>query len=114
MQTGIAVVFELGLQTVNYHSLVNVNRGHTLAEFIDAVLRTKARRFDICAHVILDLPWDNMTDAIENAKCCLRLGSIRLTSSLYIVKVRQWPKAIKGQNSAGFNGRVYSQGLLHF
>ena len=32
---------ELGLQTVNYHTLISINRGHTLAEFIDAVLRIK-------------------------------------------------------------------------
>ncbi len=40
------ITVELGLQTVNYHSLKKINRGHTLAEFIDAVLR--------CQNIILE------------------------------------------------------------
>ena len=78
---------ELGLQTVNYHTLEKVNRGHTLAEFIDAVQRIKARGFDICTHIILNLPWDDMTDVIENAKILSALGIhyVKL-HSLYVVK----------------------------
>ena len=37
-RTGIEVSIELGLQTVNYHTLSAMNRGHGLAEFINAVL----------------------------------------------------------------------------
>ncbi|GAV22995.1 TIGR01212 family radical SAM protein [Carboxydothermus pertinax] len=37
----IEVDVELGLQTVNYKNLIAINRGHTLAEFIDAALRIK-------------------------------------------------------------------------
>ena len=37
--TGIQITIELGLQTVNYHTLKRISRGHTLAEYIDAVLR---------------------------------------------------------------------------
>lgn len=83
----ISVTFEIGLQTVNYHSLAKVNRGHSLAEFIDCVLRVKSFGFDVCSHVILDLPWDNMLDVIENAKInsALRVSQVKL-HSLYIVK----------------------------
>ncbi len=78
---------ELGLQTVNYHSLIKVNRGHTLAEFIDAVLRAKKYRIETCAHIILNLPWDDDTDTIENAKVLSALGveQVKL-HALYIVK----------------------------
>ena len=55
-ETGIAVTIELGLQTVNYHSLAKVRRGHGLAEYIDAVQRIRQYPFDICTHVILNLP----------------------------------------------------------
>ena len=84
---GIDIIIELGLQTVNYHSLVKVNRGHTLAEFIDAVLRIKARNLRICTHIILNLPWDDMLDTIENAKILSSLGidEVKL-HSLYIVE----------------------------
>lgn len=85
--TGLEVTFELGLQTVNYHTLDRLNRGHTLAEFIDSVLRVRNAGFGVCAHLILDLPWDNMADAVENAKVLSALGvqQVKL-HSLYIVK----------------------------
>ena len=38
-EKNVEISIELGLQTVNYHSLLKINRGHTLAEFIDAMLR---------------------------------------------------------------------------
>lgn len=84
---GMDINIELGLQTVNYHTLLKVNRGHTLAEFIDAVLRIKARGFEICTHLILNFPWDNMADVIENAKLLSALGVHYVKMhSLYIVK----------------------------
>lgn len=78
---------ELGLQTVNYHTLARVNRGHSLAEFIDAVLRVKRRGFEACAHLILNLPWDDRTDAVENAKIlsALSVEYVKL-HSLYVVR----------------------------
>ena len=81
------VCIELGLQTVNYHSLKKVNRGHGLAEYLDAVLRIKKYEFDICTHLILNLPWDNMDDVIENAKLMsvLDMKYVKL-HALYILK----------------------------
>lgn len=38
-RTGVEITIELGLQTANYHTLLKINRGHTLAEYIDAVLQ---------------------------------------------------------------------------
>ncbi len=78
---------ELGLQTVNYHTLARVNRGHTLAEFIDAVLRIKKHGFEICTHLILNLPWDDREDVVENAKVLSALGIeyVKL-HSLYVVQ----------------------------
>lgn len=85
-KTKINVSIELGLQTVNYHTLKKINRGHGLAEFIDAVLRIKKYNFEICAHVILNLPYDNMDDVIETAKILsvLKLEQVKL-HSLYIM-----------------------------
>lgn len=82
----IEITIELGLQTVNYHSLEKINRGHTLGEFVDASIRLK--RYDIrsCVHLILNLPWDEEIDVIENAKLVSALGvdEIKL-HALYIV-----------------------------
>lgn len=83
----LEITIELGLQTVNYHSLEKINRGHSLAEFIDAVLRIKRFGLRICTHLILNLPWDNMIDVVENAKIlsALDVDEIKL-HSLYIVE----------------------------
>jgi len=83
----VNISIELGLQTVNYHTLQKINRGHTLAEFVDSVWRIKEKGLEVCTHLILDLPWDNMTDIIENAKVlsALKVEQVKL-HSLYIVK----------------------------
>ena len=83
----VDISIELGLQTVNYHSLQKINRGHTLAEFIDATLRIKHHHMDVCAHLILNLPWDDMDDVVENAKVLSALGVDQVkVHALYIVK----------------------------
>lgn len=86
-ESGINISIELGLQTVNYHTLIDINRGHTLAEFIDAAIRIKKFGFEICTHVILNLPGDDMTDVVETAKILSVLGidQVKL-HSLYIME----------------------------
>lgn len=85
--TGTNITIELGLQTVNYKSLIKINRGHTLAEFLDSVNMIKKYDFKICAHVILNLPLDDMTDVIETAKIisAMKIEFVKL-HSLFIVK----------------------------
>jgi hypothetical protein len=87
LEFNLEIEIELGLQTVNYHTLIKVNRGHTLAEYIDAVLQIKKRGFALVTHLILNLPYDNETDVVENAKILSAIGSdyVKL-HSLYIVK----------------------------
>src|SRR5690606_32890734 len=82
----VNITIELGLQTVNYHTLISINRGHTLSEFIDAVLRIKRYDFEICAHVILNLPGDTIIDSIETAKILsvLKVNQVKI-HSLYIM-----------------------------
>lgn len=84
---GIYITIELGLQTSNYHTLMKMNRGHTLAEFIDAVLAIHSCGFEICTHVILNLPGDGPTDTIETAKLlsALRVQTVK-AHSLYLAK----------------------------
>lgn len=77
---------ELGLQTVNYHTLRDMQRGHSLAHFIDAVLRIQQAGFATCAHVILNLPGDTDEDARETARILSALGvTFVKLHSLYIV-----------------------------
>lgn len=91
---------ELGLQTVNYHTLNKLNRGHTLAEFIDAILLAKKYQIDIGVHLILNLPGDNMLDVKENAK---------ILSALAVDNVKLHALYIRENTELG---RQYKKGLL--
>lgn len=81
------IVIELGLQTVNYHTLKFLNRGHLLAEFIDAVLRIQRFGLETCAHCIIDLPMDLLDDIIEGARVisALKVDQVKC-HSMYILK----------------------------
>lgn len=83
----IDICVELGLQSVNYHTLDSINRGHGLAAFIDAVQRIKAHQLLCCAHLILNLPGDTDRDAIEAAQIlsALQLDQVKL-HALFIPK----------------------------
>lgn len=84
---GRSISIELGLQTANWHTLARINRGHSLAEFIDAVIRIKKAGFTTCAHLIPNLPWDTDEDAFETARIISALGvdQVKL-HALYIEK----------------------------
>lgn len=86
-QFGVDIDIELGLQTTNELTLQRLNRGHTLADFTDAALRVKQRGFTLCAHLILDLPWDSLEDVVHTARLVSDLGvdQVKL-HSLYVVK----------------------------
>lgn len=87
LEFGIAITIELGLQTVNYHTLASMNRGHGLAEFINAVLMIAPYSFTVGIHMILNLPGDTMEDAREGARflSALPIHIVKL-HSLYIPK----------------------------
>lgn len=89
-QYKIEIHFELGLQTVNYHTLRKIHRGHGLGEFIQAVLQIQKYGFTICTHMILNLPGDTIEDAIEGAKflSALEIDVVKL-HSLYLPKNSQ-------------------------
>lgn len=86
-QYHIDICVELGLQTVNYHTLKKINRGHGLAEYIDAIMRIKKFNLQNCTHVIMNLPWDEEGDLIETARVlsALCVDQVKL-HALYIVK----------------------------
>ncbi len=83
----VDVSLELGLQTVNYHTLRKVNRGHGLAEYIDAMQRINKYGLYSCTHLILNLPDENIYDVMESAKIVSALHTTEVKlHALYIVK----------------------------
>ncbi len=84
---GVDILIELGLQTVNYKTLQRINRGHTVAEYIDALQMMRPYSFRNCTHVILGLPGDTMEDTIETAKIISALPTHEVKlHALYIIK----------------------------
>lgn len=83
----VNITVELGLQSINHKTLININRGHTLAEFIEATNLIKSYGFDVVTHMILNLPYDDETDIIEGAKIVssLKVDGVKL-HSLYLIK----------------------------
>ena len=112
---GIDVYVELGLQSVNYHTLQKVNRGHTMAEFIDAVLRIKRYGFEVCAHMILNLPWDTMDDVIEGAKTlsALQVDQVKL-HALYLVKNTKMARDYKAGEFTLISAEEYARRVVEF
>ena len=95
-EKGVDIVIELGLQSVNHHTLRWLNRRHGLAEFIDAVLRIKRAGLEVCVHMINDLPADDIYDVIEAAKVLSALGTDQVKChSLYILENTVLGKAYK-------------------
>ncbi len=90
------ILIEYGLQSVNRNTLTDLNRGHTLADFIDAVLRTKKMGLDTLAHLILDLPQDSLEDVVEAAQIlsALKVNGVKL-HSLYVVKGTELDRRIQ-------------------
>lgn len=79
---------EYGLQTANINTLRNINRAHGVADFVDAILRTKKRpNIKVCAHMIVGLPGDTFEDYIETVKlfASLPIDGVKI-HPLHIVK----------------------------
>ena len=78
---------EYGLQSAKDETLKRIRRGHSVADFIDAVKRTRARKIPVCAHVILGLPAENMEDMLYTARF-LALQDVQAVKIhlLYVIK----------------------------
>lgn len=111
----IEVTIELGLQTANYHTLKKINRGHSLAEFIDSMNRINRYGLNSCCHIILDLPWDNMEDIIETSKIVssLKVKEIKF-HSLYVVKNTELEKMYQEDKVKLLNKEEYIERIAIF
>lgn len=74
------VCLELGLQSMNDAILRQINRGHTLADYLDAVRRASGRGFEICTHLIYGFPDESAADFMKTADliASLPISSIKL------------------------------------
>ena len=114
-ETGIDIVVELGLQTVNYQILKILNRGHGLSEFIDITRKLKENNIRVCTHVIIGLPWENDLDIIETAKILNVLGVDEVkVHSLYIVKNTKLAKMYENKEFELVSKEVFMDRVILF
>jgi radical SAM protein (TIGR01212 family) len=64
---------ELGLQSIHEKTLRLINRGHSAATFLDALLRLSGSNIYICTHIIVGLPGETREDILETARAIATL-----------------------------------------
>jgi len=81
------VCLELGLQSMDDSILQEINRGHTLAEYLAAVKLLSGRGLDICTHLIYGFPGERRGNFLKTAMLMADLGinSVKL-HQLHAVK----------------------------
>jgi uncharacterized protein len=62
------VWLEYGLQSFRDETLLLLNRGHSGQDFEQAVLESRRRGLNVCAHVILGLPGEGLPEVLETAR----------------------------------------------
>lgn len=74
------VCLELGLQSMDDVILSQINRGHTLEDFVSAVGRAHGHNFDICAHLIHGFPGETAGEFLKTAELIagLPINSVKL------------------------------------
>lgn len=68
------IIVEVGLQTANDKTLLNINRGHSFSEFENAVIRLTEAGLTVTTHLILGLPGETMEDFKNTARVVKELG----------------------------------------
>lgn len=96
-QQGYEVWLELGLQSAFDETLAKVNRGHSVAEYIDAIKRAQQYDLKVCTHLIIGLPDESLAMSLASHRRVIELGTDGLKlHPLHVVKntrlAIQWRK----------------------
>ncbi len=86
------VCLELGLQSMDDNILRDINRGHTLEEYLAAVELLSGRGLEICTHLIYGFPGETRESFLRTAPLLASLG-------IHSVKLHQL-HAVKGTRLA--------------
>jgi uncharacterized protein len=95
------VCVELGLQSIDDAILSRINRGHTLAEYLNTVERLSGRGIEICTHLIYGFPGETRAGFLRSARL---IASLPVSS----VKLHQL-HAVQGTRLA----QMYRDGSYH-
>ena len=100
---------ELGLQSASDETLKRVNRGHTVAQFVDAVQRAHERKLNVCAHVIFGLPGETRDMMRDTARLVadLSVEGVKF-HSLYLVPGTDMEKTVHENGSSLLSREQYA------
>lgn len=78
---------ELGLESMRDRTLTWINRGHDLAQYVDAVKRAQRRGLRLCTHLILGFPGESREEMLETADFFngLKIDGVKL-HNLHVLK----------------------------
>lgn len=71
---GYEIWLELGLQSAHDATLAQINRGHTMADYKDAVERAHRFGLKVCTHLIVGLPGEDAADVQASWQQVLSVG----------------------------------------
>jgi len=69
------VSVELGLQTIHAQTARYIRRGYTAEVYYDAVKQLKAAGIEVVTHIILGLPGETLSMAVETTKAAVAAGT---------------------------------------
>lgn len=69
------VSIELGLQTIHEATVRYIRRGYATEVYYDAVKRLKAAGLDVVTHIILGLPGEGISMAVQTTKAAVSAGT---------------------------------------
>ena len=109
------VWIEYGLQSARDRTLQQINRGHTVEDFVHAVDLTQGRDIRICAHVILGLPGESLQDAVRTARLLarLRVDAVKI-HNLYIEADAPLASLFNSGGYLPLNQETYVDWVIHF
>lgn len=83
----VELTFEIGLQSVKEDTLLRINRGHGVEEFINCAEFLNRLGIRYCVHMIIGFPWESREDVRESAVMLRDIGAPEVKiHSLYILK----------------------------
>jgi len=92
-QQGYEVWLELGLQSTFDKSLERVNRGHSFADYVDAMQRAQQYKLQVCTHLIIGLPGETTEQSLVSHARVIDIGTQGLKlHPLHVVKGTQLAK----------------------
>ena len=96
---GRMVWMEYGLQSASDKTLLKINRGHSVSDFVEAVKLTRRFGFLICAHVIFGLPGEERAAMEDTVRLLadLKVDGVKF-HQLYVVQ----GTALQGLYEAGW------------